>query len=137
MAARSPHGLLELPRIARHVDMAWIDYRSLCAAIYRYPDDLMLAQDAWKSYIADGFIPLDPANEVDEAIERLMPTLTPGAHACEFGVTFYGWGVSEKVVRFFTERGFRNFGVEMNGLAATRLLLGRQASQPDAFGPLA
>ena len=137
VAARSPHGLLELPRIARHVDMAWIDYRSLCAAIYRYPDDLMLAQDAWKSYIADGFIPLDPANEVDEAIERLMPTLTPGAHACEFGVTFYGWGVSEKVVRFFTERGFRNFGVEMNGLAATRLLLGRQASQPGAFGPLA
>ena len=40
VAARSPHGLLELPRIARHVDMAWIDYRSLCAAIYRYPDDL-------------------------------------------------------------------------------------------------
>ena len=72
-----------------------------------------------------------------EQLERLMPTLTPGAHACEFGVTFYGWGVSEKVVRFFTERGFRNFGVEMNGLAATRLLLGRQASQPDAFGPLA
>ena len=113
--------------------MAWIDYRSLCAAIYRYPDDLMLAQDAWKSYIADGFMPLDPANEVDEAIKLLMPTPTPDTRLRVRRHLMAG--VSEKVVRFFTERGFRNFGVEMNGLAATRLLLGRLASQEGAFGP--
>lgn len=134
VATRSPHGLLELPRIAKHADMVWIDYRSLCAAIYRYPDDLMLSQEAWKSYISDGYMPLDPANEVDEAIKRLMPDLPRNGHSCQFGATFYGWAVSESVVRFFTERGFRNFGVEMNGLAATRLLLGRLALQEGAFG---
>lgn len=129
VATRSAHSLLELPRIAKHVDMLWIDYRSLCSAIYRYPDDFMLSQDAWKTYLSAGFMPLDPANEVDEVIERLIPTLPRSGHSCEFGVTFYGWAVSEKVVRFFTERGFRNFGVDMRGLAATRLLLGRLASQ--------
>lgn len=134
LATRSAHSLLELPRIAKHVDMLWIDYRSLCASIYRYPDDLMLSHDAWKSYLSEGFMPLDPANEVDEAIERLMPTLSRTGHSCEFGVTFYGWAVSEKVVRFFTERGFTNFGVDMNGLGATRLLLGRLTSQAGGSG---
>ncbi|WP_197028800.1 hypothetical protein [Methylibium sp. T29-B] len=71
---------------------------------------------------------------MDEAIERLMPTLPRTGHSCEFGVTFYGWAVSEKVVRFFTERGFTNFGVDMNGLGATRLLLGRLTSQAGGSG---
>lgn len=133
LAVRSVHGLLELPQIAKHAAMVWVDYRSLCASIYRYPDDLMLSADAWRSYIADGYLPMDPSKEVDEAIKRLMPNL-PGEVACQLGVTFYGWDVSEAVLRFFTERGFRNFGVNMNGLAATRLLLGRLASQGDAFG---
>ncbi|WP_339753506.1 pyruvate, phosphate dikinase [uncultured Marinobacter sp.] len=134
VAVRSAHGLLELPRIAKHVDMLWIDYRSLCAAIYRYPDDLMLSHDSWKAYHSAGFVPLDPANEIDEVIDRLIPPVLRNEHSCELGVTFYGWEVNEKVVRFFTERGFRNFGVNMSSVATTRLLLGRLAFKPDAFG---
>lgn len=133
IAVRSAHGLLQLPRIVKHAAMAWVDYRSLCASIYRYSDDLMLSTDAWKSYIADGYMPLDPSKEVDEAVKRLMPSLQ-GGDTCQLGVTFYGWDVSEDVLRFFTERGFRNFGVNMNGLAAARLLLGRLASQEGRFG---
>lgn len=136
VAVRSPQALLALSRIAAHVDMVWIDYRSLCAAIFNYPDDLMLEQDALKSYIASGFISLDPTTTVDETIKRLLPPLPRTQHSCEFGVTFYGWAVSEDVVRFFTERGFTNFGVEMNGLAATRLLLGRLAVQSGAVNEL-
>ncbi|MGA2794344.1 MAG: pyruvate, phosphate dikinase [Roseiarcus sp.] len=128
IAARCPRSLLALPEIANHVDMVWIDYRALTAACYHYPDDLVLSQSILDSYMDSGYMPLNPAEQVDEAIKRFLPPLTAMGHSCEFGVTFYGWTVSEEVVRFFTERGFRNFGVESTDLAATRLLLGRLAS---------
>ena len=128
LASRSPHCLLALPEIAKHADMVWIDYRALSAACYHYPDDLVLSRGVMKSYIEDGYMPLNPANQVDDVIEKLLPSILGLGHSCQFGVTFAGWTVSEDVVRFFTQRGFRNFGVESSELAATRLLLGRLAS---------
>ena len=128
LASRSPHCLLALPEIAKHADMVWIDYRALSAACYHYPDDLVLSRGVMKSYIEDGYMPLNPANQVDDVIEKLLPSILGIGHSCQFGVTFAGWTVSEDVVRFFTQRGFRNFGVESSELAATRLLLGRLAS---------
>ena len=128
VAARSPRCLLALPEIAKHADMFWIDYRALTAACYHYPDDLVLSRDVLQSYLDDGYLPLNPTNQVDDVIERLLPPIPPTGHSCEFGVTFYGWTVSEEVVRFFTQRGFQNFGVESSNLAPTRLLLGRFAS---------
>ncbi|MCE9658318.1 MAG: pyruvate, phosphate dikinase [Burkholderiales bacterium] len=128
VATRSPHCLLALPEIAKHVDMVWIDYRALTAACYHYPDDLVLSRGVMKSYIEDGYLPMNPANQVEEVIEKLLPPLPKLGHPCQFGVTFAGWTVSEEVVRFFTQRGFRNFGVESSELATTRLLLGRLAS---------
>ena len=128
LASRSPHCLLALPEIAKHADMVWIDYRALSAACYHYPDDLVLSRGVMKSYIEDGYMPLNPANQVDDVIEKLLPSILRIGHSCQFGVTFAGWTVSEDVVRFFTQRGFRHFGVESSELAATRLLLGRLAS---------
>ena len=128
LASRSPHCLLALPEIAKHADMVWIDYRALSAACYHYPDDLVLSRGVMKSYIEDGYMPLNPANQVDDVIAKLLPSILGIDHSCQFGVTFAGWTVSEDVVRFFTQRGFRNFGVESSELAATRLLLGRLAS---------
>ena len=128
LAARSPHCLLALPEIARHADMIWIDYRALSAACYHYPDDLVLSRGVMRSYIDNGYMPVNPANRVDDVIERLLPPIPKTGHSCQFGVTFAGWTVSEEVVRFFTQRGFRHFGVESSELAATRLLLGRLAA---------
>ena len=130
LAARSPHCLLALPEIAKHADMIWIDYRALSAACYHYPDDLVLSRGVMRSYIDDGYMPVNPASQVDDVIERLLPPIQELGHSCEFGVTFAGWTVSEEVVRFFTQRGFRHFGVETSELAATRLLLGRLGSSP-------
>ena len=127
LAARSPRCLLALPEIAMHADMIWIDYRALTAACYHYPDDLVLSRTVLQSYLDDGYLPLDPTKQVDEVIERLLPPIPPTGHACQFGVTFAGWTVSEEVLSFFTQRGFRNFGVESSELAPTRLLLSRLA----------
>ena len=127
VAARSPHCLLALPEIAKYADMIWIDYRALTAACYHYSDDLVLSRGVLRSYIDAGYMPLNPAKQVEDVIARLLPPIPETGCSCEFGVTFAGWTVSEQVVRFFTERGFRNFGVESSELAATRLLLGRLA----------
>lgn len=128
IAARSAHCLLEFPEIAKHADMIWIDYRSLAAACYHYPDDLVLSRGVLRSYIDGGYMPINPVEQVDDVIKKLLPPISQNGNSCQFGVTFAGWTVNEEVVSFFTQRGFRHFGVESSELAATRLLIGRLTS---------
>jgi len=130
VAVRSPRGLLALEQIMRAADVVWLDYRALTAAVYHYPDELILSDGALEAYIADGFLGTDPRHEVDEVLRRIIDS-TDGLPVSdsEIGVNFVGWEVHQDVLDFFESAGYRRFAVDRDEAKPARLLLGRQGAK--------
>lgn len=137
VAVRSPCGLLALGDFVREADVIWLDYRALTAAVYHYPDELLLSEAALSEYLERGMLPSDPRQRVGAVLARLMElTANLPQTDCELGVNFVGWTMSEDILEFFRRAGYRRFAVDSDETLPARLLLGQSRFAGDAKAPV-
>jgi pyruvate,orthophosphate dikinase len=128
-ALQSPAGLAEAHTLAGQSSVLWVDIREVIRTYYGYPGALSFGDDVFESYVADGYLRLNPRTNLGTHLRAVLERFVDVARShpkLRVGVEC-GEGAALALIEDLYATGLRTFSVPLQPLSGVRLALGQRA----------